>query len=73
MPYSAHFYSRGRAEDLPKTCPVKIRAALRDNGLDYFAIRYTRLDSLPAEVLLRTREVGRFGNYILRVEKPRLD
>jgi len=69
LPYSASFYSRGRAQDIPDESSGPIVASVRDEKLDFFAIRKDNLPQFPQEAVDRTREVGRFGNYFLRREK----
>ena len=68
MPLSGDFYSDGRAMDIPDENRDTILSHILDRDQDYFAIKLHDLERFPFEGLQTTKEVGRFGNYILRRE-----
>jgi hypothetical protein len=68
MPLSGDFYSGGRALDIPDEDPDTVLSHLLDSDQDYFAIKLHDLDRFPFQGLELTKEVGRYGNYILRRE-----
>jgi 4-amino-4-deoxy-L-arabinose transferase-like glycosyltransferase len=68
MPYSADFYTQGKAKDIPDESLEKALRELYDDNEDFFAIRKDNIDRFPKEFLRSTTEIGLFGGYILRRE-----
>ena len=69
LPYSAQFYSRGRARHIPDEDPKILASEFSDNDRDYFAITETDMEKLPFAVTNLMEEIVRFGKYILLREK----
>lgn len=68
MAYSADFYANGRAVDIPDESQQKAITELHDSNKDFYAIKDRDLDNFPPEGFSLTKEIGRFGRYVLREE-----
>jgi 4-amino-4-deoxy-L-arabinose transferase-like glycosyltransferase len=68
MPYSADFYSGGRAKKIPVESARQILDEIDDSDLDFFAIDDDALRQFPRAALEQTVVVGTFGELVLRKE-----
>ncbi len=62
-PYSAEFYSLGKAEEIADLNKAAI--FLSDTKESFFSVKEEDLEQLSYEVLMRLEPVGRFGKYEL--------
>lgn len=67
-PYSAAFYSRGRAERITDAATLTRR--LKTIGPAYIALAPARLRELPADLRATLRDIGAYGRYRLYIHAP---
>jgi len=70
-PYSAAFYSRGRAERIADAATLSRRLA--EVGPAYVVLARSRLRELPADLQQKLRDLGAYGSYCLYVHPHQPD
>ncbi len=65
VPYSAQFYSKGRAQYINKNDTHKIDEKFSDSDVDYFVVRQEIAENIPWKYLNINKKVAVFGKYIL--------
>ena len=68
MPYSADFYAKGSAKDIPDSSKEKILAEIYDNNEDFFVIKEDQQKYFPKQAQEATSAVGSHKEYFLRRE-----